>query len=55
MALYGLFMVSYGILWSFLAVIDPNSFGLVVIIVVVCVESKAENFPNGTKNVQENK
>ena len=24
-------MVSYGILWSFLAVIDPNSFGLVSI------------------------
>ena len=24
MALHGLFMVSYGIFWSFLAVIDPN-------------------------------
>ena len=31
--LYGLFMATYrlGLVWSFLAVIEPNSFGLVQI------------------------
>ena len=58
MVLYGIFMVlhgpfvatyRFGLLWSFLAVIDANSFGLVVIAECIFVALSAPVYRDSTK------